>query len=227
MKPLLSLLCTALLLLVSTGCNAPAIHPGAVDQFDSDSYDSLLVAHVALVTMAPQIKSTYPTYEPLYNQLVASYNTAEPLWLLYHNKQGATQAAVSAQIANVVVAVVALENQFRIGLNASAATVKAASAKTQKLKSHAVSNGVTIGDILTYLELGSAIAQTIPAAAPYAALASLVIQIATQATASLTAASGQPIDLTAVSTLSELAAASKPNQSVWGNTRLFRLVAHQ
>ena len=89
----------------SPGCAAAKpIHPGAVNQFDSTAYDSLITVQAALTTAKGQI-AAFPQFKPQLNQAIAAYNTAQAAYKVYHTAALAgdtsQQAALSAEITTL------------------------------------------------------------------------------------------------------------------------------
>lgn len=68
-----------------TGCakSATVSHPGAVNQFDSSTYDSLRTAQAAIEQARTQV-GTNPTLKTAVNKAIASYNAAEDAYVAYH-----------------------------------------------------------------------------------------------------------------------------------------------
>jgi len=96
-----------------SGC-ATALHPGAVNKFDSDSWDALLTAQTMLeqASADPTITGD-PASKAVLNKAIAAYDTAESAWQLWHSSAVAAKAAgnaaavgdspqLSAQIAELV-----------------------------------------------------------------------------------------------------------------------------
>jgi hypothetical protein len=187
---------------MASGCGSQPAHPNELNAFDGTTYDSLTVAHGALTSLRAEVVSSYPKYAPVFNEAAAAYATAFNSYSLYRTT--ANEADISMALANLTVSVVALENAFLSDMHASSANIVKMRRKANVMRSRA-SASVTISDVLTELEIAAAVAKAIPSAQPYAALAQIVIDAASQAVAAETAASGQVIDL---STIQPLAAIS-------------------
>jgi hypothetical protein len=184
------------LALLFSGCNSQPSHPNQMNVFDGTCYNSLTAAHAALGYLRSSIASTYPKYVALFNQAAASYATAVNVYALYRtNSNPSNQAAVSANLANLTVSIVALENAFQADMHVPPQTAQQIRNQAAKIRASAKAN-VSLSDILTELEIAAAVARTIPAVAPYAQLASVVISATEQAVTAETAIAGQPIDLT-------------------------------
>jgi hypothetical protein len=87
------------------GCKAASttLPPGALNTFDADSYQSLMVAQAALNSFKAQsvtLSATSPTFKPVLNQAITDYNVAESAWQAYHAGNG-TSAAVTAALATI------------------------------------------------------------------------------------------------------------------------------
>jgi hypothetical protein len=184
-----------------SGCNTQPDHPNQINAFDGATYDSLTVAHGALTYLRASISSSYPKYVPLFNQAAAAYATAVNAYSLFRlNPQ--SQAAVPVDVSNLTVSIVALENAFQADMAVSPQEVLQVNSKAKRIR--AAASNVTLSDILTELEVAAAIAETVPAAQPYAALASIVIAATQQALAAEAAVSGQPIDITTLTAIAPI-----------------------
>lgn len=192
--------CVLVACLGFTGCGANAPYTNQLNAFDGDAYSSLTVAHAALLSMRSQVVASYSKYTDEFNLAAASYNTALTAYTTFRQAPEANQTQVAAAIANLTVSVVALENAIQADLHVSQAQINQVRAKAAKIRAHAASpSAVNLSDILTALEIAASVAQAVPVTAPYAALASLVIQATSQAVGALQAQSGKTIDLSLIS----------------------------
>lgn len=200
MKAILTGAVAAALILSAVGCKSTS-HPNQINQFDGASFDSLVAAHSALETLRVQVVSKYPKYKGDFNIAAAAYNTARDTYATFRQAPAQNQAQVAAEIGNVTVSLVALENSIQQDLHVSPDAVAKARANALKQRQRlyrTYPSAINVTDILTDLEIAASVAQAVPVAAPYAALASLVIEATSEAIASLSAQSGQPIDLSAI-----------------------------
>lgn len=181
------------IIFMTTGCNTQPDHPGQINTFDGATYDSLTLAHGALLSIRAQVSTGYPQYVPVFNQAAAAYTTALDAYTVFRTGQN-NQAAVSVALNDLTVSIVALEDTFEADLHVSPAVVLKTRAKAARIRA-AVNPQVSVSDILTALEIAASIAATVPGTQPYAALAAMVIDATQQALAAQTAASGKPIDL--------------------------------
>ena len=83
------------------GCKAAnaKLPPGAINSFDAQSYQSLMVAQATLNTLKldePTIVVSVPQFKTILNQAIADYNAAEAAWKTYHNTGGNSTAVESA-----------------------------------------------------------------------------------------------------------------------------------
>ncbi|HEX4769230.1 MAG TPA: hypothetical protein VH351_00260 [Bryobacteraceae bacterium] len=179
-----------------TGCGTQPKHPNQLSTFDGDSYDSLTAAHAALTSLRVSVSSSYPKYTTAFNQAGAAYGVAYNAYATYRTAP-ASSAAVTVAIANLAVAIVSLEDTFQTDLHVSPQTVTNSRSKVMRLKA-AAQQHITISDILTELEIAATIAESVPGTQPYSTLAAIVIKTTQTAVAALTAASGQPIDLSKI-----------------------------
>jgi hypothetical protein len=102
----------ALLLVVMTlaGCAAKTIHPGAVSQFDSQTYDTLLVAQDSIETAKKDVNLTsLPAGHAAINTAIMSYNTTMDTYLLWKQSGSGDQSKVSAAIAKLLVDVAQIQ----------------------------------------------------------------------------------------------------------------------
>ena len=90
------------------------VHPGAVNTFDSQTYDTLIVTHSVIEsTKADLAAGKFPAgkvadgVKAALNALVLSYNVTDTAYLVYHTAAAAgtatatQQAAVTAGIQNI------------------------------------------------------------------------------------------------------------------------------
>ena len=180
---------------LTTGCNIQPNHPNQLNTFDGASYDSLTLAHGALLAMRTQVSTSYLSYIPVFNEAAASYTTALDAYTLY--RVNGDSAAVTVALNNLAISIVALEDTFQADLHVAPATVLKLRGRAAKLRAAAGSQ-ITVSDILTALELAATVAEAVPATQPYSALAAMIIQATQQALAAQSAASGQPIDLSTI-----------------------------
>jgi hypothetical protein len=99
-------------LLFALGCakaTAPTPPPpplaGAVNQFDSESYKTLIAVQATITSLNASYKAN-PTglasLKPILDQAATDYNLADSLWQAYHAAAtAANQAALTAQLTKV------------------------------------------------------------------------------------------------------------------------------
>lgn len=184
--------------LISTGCNTQPAHPNQINSFDGATYDTFTLANGALTSLRAQISSTYPQYASQFNAAAAAYSTALNAYALYRTAATTgNQAQLTIEIQNLTASIVVLENAFAADLHVSATNVQQIRKKAKRIRSAAGSN-VSVTDILTELEIAASVAELVPAAQPYAALAAMVIAATDAALNAEEAAAGQPIDLSTI-----------------------------
>jgi hypothetical protein len=183
-------------LFLATGCGSQPSHPNQINALDGATYDTMTLAHGALTSLRAQVSFSYPKYVPVFNQAAAAYGPAFNAYAAFRTNPS-DQAEMGVEIDNLTVSIIALENAFQTDMNVSASTVAQVEKQAKKLR-QSISDRVTVSDILTELEIAAAVARTVPAAAPYAALAQVVITSTSEALAAEIAAAGQPIDLTTI-----------------------------
>lgn len=107
MVPLLALL------LLGSGCNRSAIprHPNAIDQLDSNTYDTLIVAQAVLDNAKIAVKQGKipESAKPIINAGGAAYNAVRDLWLDY-------RASPSVSLADKIFSAVAELNKIILQL---------------------------------------------------------------------------------------------------------------
>jgi hypothetical protein len=114
-----------LLALLSNGCAARPVHPGAVNKFDSDAYDALLVTEsVIQSTKADLTNNVFPTsiapnVKDALNYLINSYNVADIAYKAYHSAALAG-TVTPVQQANVTTAINQMSNATSTLINAKA-----------------------------------------------------------------------------------------------------------
>lgn len=183
--------------LIATGCNQPSKHPNQINDFDGASYDSLTVAHGALTALRSQISTNYKQYGPQFNEAAATYSTAFTVYSQFRTDVN-NQATASEAVNALTISIIALETSIQQQLHAPAAAAKNAHQKAAAMRTRAAQRNISISDVLTELEIAATVAQAVPAASPYASLASMVIDATSQALAAYHAAAGQAIDLTTI-----------------------------
>jgi len=185
-------------ILFASGCSIQPSHPNQIHAFDGDTFDTLLLAHGALVSLQGSVTTTYPKYIPIFNEASAAYGAAYAGYAAFRVSP-TTQAEVSVNIGNLTLAIVALENAFQLDMQASTTNVAEIRARAKRLRTSAGQAGISVTDLLTELEIAAAVAATIPQTGPYAKLAEIVIATTTAALVAENAEVGQPIDLTLIS----------------------------
>jgi len=186
----------------STGCNIQPNHPNQMNVFDGATYDSLTLAHAALASLRVQVSTSYPKYSALFDEAGAAYTATFNAYSLYRTNPD-NQAQVSIEIDNLTVSIIALENAFQSDLHVPAQAILKLQRQARRIRASAGSS-VSVSDILTELEIAAAIAEAVPQAQPYAALAAIVIEATQQALAAESAASGQLIDLSTIQPISPI-----------------------
>jgi hypothetical protein len=184
-----------------TGCNNQPNHPNQINTFDGATYDSLTVAHAALLSLRVQVSTEYPSYTPTFNQAAASYKTALDTYTAF--RVNGDSAAVSLAMANLAASIVALEDSFETQLHVDPKTLMKLRARAAKLRA-AAGPQITISQILGDLELAATIAEAVPGTQPYSEVAAMIIQATQQALAAETAGSGRPIDLSTIQAVAEI-----------------------
>jgi hypothetical protein len=183
--------------LTTTGCNQQPKHPNQMNDFDGATYDSLTVAHAALLSLRTQISTNYKQHAAQFNEAATSYSTAFSVYSQYRAAAD-SQSTTAGTINALLVSVVTLEVSIQKELNPPAPVVQQAHRKAAAMRAKAAAHNVSISDVLTELEIAATIAETVPATSSYANLASMVIEATTKAVAAYSAAVGQPIDLASI-----------------------------
>jgi hypothetical protein len=87
------------------GCAAHAVHPGAANKFDSDSYDAVLVTHNLIETTKTDLaNNAFPAsiagnVKTALNDLIKSYDIADTAYTTYHTAALAGNATAAQQTA--------------------------------------------------------------------------------------------------------------------------------
>ncbi len=184
-------------IIFASGCGTQTSHPNQINAFDGKTYDTLLLAHGALVSLEASVTTSYPKYTPTFNQAAAAYEAAYTTYVSFRSTP-TTQAEVAVTINNLTVAIVAIENAFQADMRASMASIADIRARAKRIRSAAAHNGISVSELLTELEIATAVASTIPQTGAYAKLAAMIILTTSAALAAETAAAGQPIDLSLI-----------------------------
>jgi hypothetical protein len=99
---------TLALVLLLSGCAAHVIHPGSANKFDSDAYDSVLIAHSVIETTKTDLaNNAFPAsiagnVKTALNDLIKAYDVADKAYIAYHNAAlaGTATAAQSTAVTN-------------------------------------------------------------------------------------------------------------------------------
>lgn len=118
MKPRKPVVVAALLFLLALGCShSYVVHPGSINTFDSQTYDTLIVYHDAIESAKADLTSgQFPVAaKPVLNRFIEAYNTLQGVWTVYHTSGSANPdaTAVTAALTQAAVAFTDL-----IGVNA-------------------------------------------------------------------------------------------------------------
>lgn len=198
----LSVLVFGSALVFSVGCGPQQQHPNQLSTFDGASYDSMTVAHAALISLRTTVGGSYPQYVPGFDQAAASYAIAYNAYAAYRLAP-ASEASAALAISNLTVSIVNLENTLQVDMHVKPNTVQQIRGRALRMRA-AVAPKITISDILTELEIAASVAQTVPGTQPYSTIAAVVIKTTQEALAAYQSASGQPIDLTTIQPVAQL-----------------------
>lgn len=120
----LMVLAFAVIAVCSNGCAAKKIHAGALNQADSDIYDTLIVSQAGIEQAKQQISTCQGTttldaycagivlHKDDVNKAITSYNTALDSYTAYHAGASQDLATLQAEIAAVLKDVAALQSEF-------------------------------------------------------------------------------------------------------------------
>ncbi len=183
--------------LIATGCNQQSKHPNQINDFDGATYDSLTVAHGALTALSTQISSNYKQYAPQFDEAASAYSTAFTVYSQFRTDVN-NQASATEAMNALTISIIALETSIAQELHTPATAAKNAHRKAAAMRARAAQRNISVSDVLTELEIAATIAQAVPAASPYASVASMVIDATSQALAAYTASAGQPINLATI-----------------------------
>lgn len=183
----------ATLLFVTTGCTPPAVHPNQFNAYDGAAYDSLTIAHAALSALHTSISTEFPEYSHAFNQAAGAYNNSVITYSAYRTTQD--EMGIHSDLQNLTLAIVILETEIQSGFHATAKQNEQVRASATHIRARASQAHIAVSDILTELEIATALAQTVPQAGPYARLARAVIVATADAISAQQLVSGKPIDL--------------------------------
>jgi hypothetical protein len=95
-------------LVLMVGCAHAPIHPGAINQVDSQLYDSLLTLQASIEAAQSQLAVLPSLRGPLNNQIIPGYNMAWHAYADYHSSlvigtppDPTTQQKILAQVAAI------------------------------------------------------------------------------------------------------------------------------
>lgn len=102
--PFLLILATSV---YETGCakSATVSHPGAVNAFDSNTYDALRTAQAAIEQARTQV-GTNAVLKAAVNKAIASYNAAEDAYVAYHKAAVAGTVPDTATLSQLLATLV-------------------------------------------------------------------------------------------------------------------------
>jgi hypothetical protein len=110
-----AIVCGLFLLLAGCVKNATVSHPGAINAFDSNAYDSLVTAQGAIDAAKPL--AVTQAQKDVINKVIAAYNAAKSAYLLYHSQVAAggnvDTATLQAQLTALVTATANLATQIK------------------------------------------------------------------------------------------------------------------
>jgi hypothetical protein len=187
---------------ITTGCHVQPQHPNQQNTFDGAAFDTLTLAHGALLSLRASISADFPSYTPEFNTAVETYNAALAIYSAYRNRTEA-ETSVSAALGQLTVDFVSLEGQLIAELPVNQQHAAAIRKTAQKIRDHAGAN-VTVADILTELEIAAALASGVPGGTAYAELAKAVITVTGTALAEEQAGADQPINLDSIAAIQPL-----------------------
>ena len=186
-------------ILCTAGCHNQPVHPDQINVFDGATYDSLTLAHGVLTSLRASIPQNYPRYQPAFNDSVKAYNDALAAYALYRDTRN--DGGVASSLQDLTLSVVLLETALQSELHIAPSHTAALRQAALHIRTRAARANVNVSDILAALQIASAIAQTVPAAAPYYPLARTIIDATTFALNTEEAEAGKPIDLLTIPAL--------------------------
>jgi hypothetical protein len=190
---------------MTTGCHLQSPHPNQVNTFDGAAYDTMMLAHGALISLRVSIAADFPHYVPEFNKAVEAYNAAVVIYSAYRSSSD-IEPSLSAALGNLAVGITSLESALVSDLRVDdehAADVRKAA---QKIRARANVH-ITVADVLTELEIAASLAATIPSSEAYAALAKAVINATGAALIAEQAGAGKPIRLDAIAAITPISSA--------------------
>ena len=120
------------IVLAAAGCNKYVVHPGSASTFDSQAYDSLLVAQAAIDSAKAEYAAGQipPSSKDLLNKAIGVYDIAQAAWHTYHDTAASASTGdtskLQAELTDDLNQLSAAISQFEqsIGKKAPAAKLK-------------------------------------------------------------------------------------------------------
>lgn len=122
-RPMRSCQAAAILIIILlSGCikqGSPALHPGAANAFDSQSYDTIITLRAAVQQASMEV-TQFPQYKEQVNQAVTAFNTLQDAYKTYHtaalagNSTTQQQQALTNGITSLVAQLAKLQAAFGV-----------------------------------------------------------------------------------------------------------------
>lgn len=185
-----------------TGCHLQLSHPNQINAFDGAAYDTMVLAHGALMALRARILKSFPFYAPVFNTAAEAYNATAVIYSNYRNSAG-DESSVSIALSNLTVGITTLESTLVSDLHVDPQHSAQIRKTAQKIRARASAH-LTAADIFTELEIAASIAALVPTAGAYAALAQIVLDATQAAIAAEQAVADQPIRMDAIAAIAPI-----------------------
>lgn len=110
-----------LIALLLSGCvkQGTVLHPGQLNNFDGQAYDTIITLRGAMQQASVEVLN-YPMYKDQVNQAIIAFNALQGSYITYHKAAAAgtatpaQQAAITQGIANLTATIAKLETAFGV-----------------------------------------------------------------------------------------------------------------
>jgi hypothetical protein len=181
-----------MLLLVRSCQHAPTTNA------ETTIFETLQVDQTAIAGLRTPIKDGYPKYVPEFNEAADAYAIALIRYRFYHEDPATDHGEMAQQLDLVDKDVIALQKVIHRDLPVGPDTRTQVAISVEKKQAKAMLPS-RLSNVLAALQSGAQLAEVVPVASPYAALASVLISIAQNAASNLQTTTGpNPSELTTV-----------------------------
>jgi hypothetical protein len=187
---------------MTTGCHVQLSHPNQINAFDGAAYDTMVLAHGALLSLRAKVATDFPEYAPVFNGAIEAYNTAVVVYSTYRNSAG-NESSVSTALGNLTVGITSLESALLHDLPVDGQHSAQIRRKAQKIRAQASAH-LSAADIFTQLEIAASIAALVPTAGEYATLAKVILDATQGAITAVQAVADKPIQMSVIAAITPI-----------------------